>query len=219
MVKGSASPDDPALAGYWAEPATEGQTPAGWIHDASARQAERALPAVRGSSPDRRTAPESPQAWERWWLQLARRAISADTSPITGNPGRRTMTRPASYTLPVTAGTSPASAGNRRFNLQRPRGLLEPCAAMSGTHGSEGGAAGQPAGPTRHPYQLTATSRRASDLASGGQFTKLRTSVLQVATFAFYATPHTYARNRDKRHVDHTCKALVRRGERCLLRL
>src|SRR6266404_6216506 len=59
------------------------------------------------------------------------------------------MTRPASYTPPVTAGTSPASAGNQRFNLQRPPGLLEPCAAMSGTHGSEGGSAGQPAGPTQ----------------------------------------------------------------------
>jgi hypothetical protein len=35
----------------------------------------------------------------------------------------------------------------------RPSGLLEPCAAMSGTHGSEGGPAGQPAGPTRRPLQ------------------------------------------------------------------
>jgi hypothetical protein len=29
------------------------------------------------------------------------------------------------------------------------RGLLEPYAATSGTYGSEGGSAGQPAGPTR----------------------------------------------------------------------
>jgi hypothetical protein len=72
------------------------------------------------------------------------------TSPITGNPDHRTMTRPASYTPPATAGTSPASAGNQRFNQPRPSGLHEPCAAMSGTHGSEGGSAGQPAGPTRH---------------------------------------------------------------------
>src|SRR5712691_5550838 len=60
------------------------------------------------------------------------------------------MTKPASYTPPATAGTSPASAGNQRFNQPRPSGLHEPCAAMSGTHGSEGGSAGQPAGPTRH---------------------------------------------------------------------
>jgi hypothetical protein len=43
----------------------------------------------------------------------------------------------------------PASAGSPRFNLQRPHGLLEPCAAMSGTHGSEGALLRQRAGATR----------------------------------------------------------------------
>jgi RNA-directed DNA polymerase len=31
--------------------------------------------------------PESPQAWERWWLQLARRAISADYLTHRRGPG------------------------------------------------------------------------------------------------------------------------------------
>jgi hypothetical protein len=51
--------------------------------------------------------------------------------PSQRNPGHRMMTRPASYTPPATAGTSPASAGNQRFNQPRPSGLREPCAAMS----------------------------------------------------------------------------------------
>ena len=37
----------------------------------------------------------------------------------------------------------------RRLRQNRPSGLLEPYAATSGTYGSEGGSAGQPAGPTR----------------------------------------------------------------------
>jgi len=36
----------------------------------------------------------------------------------------------------------------------RPRGLLEPCAATSGTHGSEGAPAQQCAGATRQPTPL-----------------------------------------------------------------
>src|SRR5487761_1220078 len=61
------------------------------------------------------------------------------------------MTRPAWYTHPVSAGCKPASAGNRNnsFNPRRPRGLLEPCAATSGTHGSEGAGARQRVPATR----------------------------------------------------------------------
>ena len=46
----------------------------------------------------------------------------------------------------------PGSAGNRNhsFRPERPRGLLEPCAGMTGTHGSEGASALQGAGATRH---------------------------------------------------------------------
>src|ERR1039457_3568903 len=59
------------------------------------------------------------------------------------------MTKPASCTHPASGRSTSASAGNPHFNLQRPRGLLEPCAAMSGTHGSEGAPALQRAGATR----------------------------------------------------------------------
>ena len=55
-VKGTASPDDPALAGYWAKRRTEGQAPAGQVHPAPADQAGRAVPAMRGPPAVRRAA-------------------------------------------------------------------------------------------------------------------------------------------------------------------
>jgi hypothetical protein len=45
------------------------------------------------------------------------------------------------------------------FNPQRPRGLLEPCAAMSGTHGSKGAPAQQCAGATRLGAQAESHER------------------------------------------------------------
>ena len=61
-VKGAASPDDPALASYWAEPAQEGQAPARQVHPAPANQAGRALPALRGPPAHRRPATPVPRA-------------------------------------------------------------------------------------------------------------------------------------------------------------
>ena len=71
------------------------------------------------------------------------------TSSTTGDPAHRTMIKPASCTPPADAGFAPADAGTSTAQPARPRGLLEPYAATSGTYGSEGGSAGQPAGPTR----------------------------------------------------------------------
>jgi hypothetical protein len=50
------------------------------------------------------------------------------------------MTIPASCMPPASVGCKPASAGNRNnsFSPQRPRGLLEPYAGPTRTHGSEG---------------------------------------------------------------------------------
>src|SRR5258708_7003467 len=58
------------------------------------------------------------------------------------------VTRPASCTHPASGRSTPASAASPHFNLQRPRGLLEPCAATSGTHGSEGGLGNAPGLPS-----------------------------------------------------------------------
>jgi RNA-directed DNA polymerase len=55
-VRGSASPDDPALASYWAERRKKMKTPARQVQPAPAIQAGRALPALRGPPALRRSA-------------------------------------------------------------------------------------------------------------------------------------------------------------------
>src|SRR5207244_10368913 len=75
---------------------------------------------------------------------------SRHPQPLPSFPTRRSSD--LSCTHPASAGSMPGSAGNRNhsFRPERPRGLLEPCAGMTGTHGSEGASALQGAGATRH---------------------------------------------------------------------
>jgi hypothetical protein len=84
MIKGGASPDDPALAEYWAKRRTKVKPPLdGYTMRLLTRQNAR-CPLCGDHLLTAEQPPESPQAWERWWLQLARRAISADY--LTGMP-------------------------------------------------------------------------------------------------------------------------------------
>lgn len=77
MVKGTASPDDPALAEYWAERRVKVKPPLdGYTMRLLTRQ-NACCPLCGDHLLTTEQPPESPQARERWWLQLARRAISA----------------------------------------------------------------------------------------------------------------------------------------------
>jgi RNA-directed DNA polymerase len=86
QVKGAASPDDPALAAYWAKRREKTKPPLD-------RYTLRLLTAQRGLCPlcgDYLLAadqpPQSPQQWETWWLSVTRKAIAA--SYLThGQPG------------------------------------------------------------------------------------------------------------------------------------
>jgi len=89
MVKGGASPDDPELAGYWAERRRKVKPPLdGCTLRLLARQ--NALcplcgdPLLSAGQP-----PESPGQRERWWLHLARMAISAGNLVHHRRPGSR----------------------------------------------------------------------------------------------------------------------------------
>ena len=62
LVTGRASPDDPALADYWAERRQKVKRPAGLLHRAPADQAGRAVPAMRGPPADPRPAAPVPRA-------------------------------------------------------------------------------------------------------------------------------------------------------------
>jgi len=87
LVKGAASPDDPALAGYWAERRTKVKPPLDkyTLHLLSRQDGQCALcgdPLLSAGQP-----PQSPEQWERWWLHVTRRAIASSYLTHHGRPG------------------------------------------------------------------------------------------------------------------------------------
>jgi len=86
-VKGSASPDDPALASYWARRGKRVKPPLD-------RYTLRLLTRQDGRCPlcgdhllSASQPPQSPEQWERWWLQVTRKAIAASYLTHHGRPG------------------------------------------------------------------------------------------------------------------------------------
>jgi RNA-directed DNA polymerase len=87
MVKGRSSPDDPAMARYWAERRHKVRPPLdGYTLRLLTRQDARCpLCGDPLLSPDQ--PPQSPQQWATWWLQVTRRAITHDYLVHHGRPG------------------------------------------------------------------------------------------------------------------------------------
>jgi RNA-directed DNA polymerase len=86
-VKGAASPDDPALASYWAERRKKVRPPLD-------RYTLRLLSRQAGLCPlcgdhllSAEQPPQSPGQWEQWWLHVTRRAIAASYLVHHGRPG------------------------------------------------------------------------------------------------------------------------------------
>ncbi len=78
LVKGGASPDDPALAGYWAQRRRKVKPP---LDDYTVRLLTRqhgrcSLCGENLLTPDQ--PPQSPEGWERWFLWVTKKAIAAD---------------------------------------------------------------------------------------------------------------------------------------------
>ncbi len=78
LVKGGASPDDPALAGYWAQRRQKVTPPLdSYTMRLLSRQDGRcSLCGENLLTPGQ--LPQSPQGWEHWFLQVTRKAIKAD---------------------------------------------------------------------------------------------------------------------------------------------
>jgi len=139
-VKGAASPDDPALASYWAQRRKKVRPPLD-------RYTLRLLTRQDGCCLlcgdyllSAEQPPQSPREWERWWQHVARRAVASSYLVHHGRPGPPSGDQTRLVHASCQRGSPPASAGNRNhsYNLKRPCGLLEPCAGPTGTHGSEG---------------------------------------------------------------------------------
>jgi RNA-directed DNA polymerase len=78
LVKGAASPDDPALTDYWAQRRKRIKPP---LDDYTLRLLTRqnaACPLCGEPLLSADQPPQAPHEWERWWLQITRKAIVAD---------------------------------------------------------------------------------------------------------------------------------------------
>ena len=78
LVKGGASPDDPALAGYWAQRRQKVKPPLDsyTVRLLSRQDGRCSLCGENLLTPGQ--PPQSPQGWEHWFLQVTKKAITAD---------------------------------------------------------------------------------------------------------------------------------------------
>ena len=76
-VKGTASPDDPALASYWAERRTKVKPPLDRYTLRLLSRQDGLCPLCGDHLLSAEQPPQSPEQWERWWLHVTRRAIAA----------------------------------------------------------------------------------------------------------------------------------------------
>ena len=87
LVKSGASPDDPALAGYWAQRRRKVKPPLDsyTVRLLSRQDGRCSLCGENLLTPDQ--PPQSPQGWEHWFLWVTRRAITADYLVHHDTPG------------------------------------------------------------------------------------------------------------------------------------
>ncbi|CAM5701605.1 hypothetical protein SHIRM173S_07974 [Streptomyces hirsutus] len=152
LVKGSNSPDDPALADYWSSrrrksaPATLDKTSI----TLAARQKGLCSLCKQALISEAEYEPDSPREWAAWFSAVSK-TLNKHHFDIGGTEARTRERTFASYTQVVTASTTLAiTEGPGKYDLHRgQKGLLEPDAATSGTSGSEGAGVRQRTPATR----------------------------------------------------------------------
>jgi RNA-directed DNA polymerase len=77
LVKSGASPDDPALAGYWAQRRQKVKPPLDSYTVRLLSRQDGRCSLCGENLLTRDQPPQSPEGWERWFLQLTRQAIKA----------------------------------------------------------------------------------------------------------------------------------------------
>ena len=114
LVKGGASPDDPALAGYWAQRRQKVKPPLDsyTVRLLSRQDGRCTMCGENLLHPDQ--PPQSPQGWERWFLQVTRKAIKADYLVHHDTPSAATQPQntPRTRHLPPEQKQQPRRAGN-----------------------------------------------------------------------------------------------------------
>jgi len=87
LVKGEASPDDPTLAEYWAKRRRRVPPPLDSYTLRLLSKQDGHCPLCGDELLCAAQPPQSPHEWERWWLQITRKAINADYLTHHGRPG------------------------------------------------------------------------------------------------------------------------------------
>ncbi len=141
IVDGAASPDDPALADYWAKRRRKAPLPIDKTSRWLIKAQDGRCPICQDALVPDDDRPQTPHEWETW-LATTPKTITR-SSP--GRTAPRTSVNPVSYTS--TAATAVAWHFCPPTSLKG--GLLEPGARKRARPGSEGGPAQQCAGPTR----------------------------------------------------------------------
>jgi RNA-directed DNA polymerase len=85
-VKGTASPDDPALAEYWASRRNKVKPPLDKYTLRLLTRQDGLCPLCGDHLLTADQPPDSPEQWERWWLHVTRRAIAASYLVHHGRP-------------------------------------------------------------------------------------------------------------------------------------
>jgi RNA-directed DNA polymerase len=87
LVKGTSSPDDPALASYWADRRRRVTPPIDSYTLRLLTRQDARCPLCGEHLLTAEQPPQSPQQWEKWWLHVTRRAIASDYLVHHGRPG------------------------------------------------------------------------------------------------------------------------------------
>ena len=86
-VKGAASPDDPALASYWADRRKKVKPPLDRYSLRLLARQDGLCPLCGDHLLSAGQPPQSPEQWEQWWLHVTRKAIAASYLTHHGRPG------------------------------------------------------------------------------------------------------------------------------------
>jgi RNA-directed DNA polymerase len=87
LVISGASPDDPALAEYWAARRRKVKPPLDKYTLRLLTKQDARCPLCGDHILTVEQSPQSPEQWERWWLKITRRAIAASYLVHHGGPG------------------------------------------------------------------------------------------------------------------------------------
>ncbi len=133
MVAGRASPDDPALTGYWQQRRRRDRLPVDLATWHLLRRQRGRCPLCRGLLLHADRQPKSPEEWQQWHT-VTRKAIRKHAIDSVTDLGSRTdASHTTSYTHTAVAVSAAVPA--RRFCPARSlKGLLEPSCPESG-HG------------------------------------------------------------------------------------